>query len=128
MKKRIFTYGIILTAIVTLSNSCDCYEDHITDILTIDVTDTTVDRGEKVNIETTFKANNGCGEFSKFEEDNNDLTTEISIEVEYKDCQCTTNMPTLTTNYEFRSWKKGTHTLKFKTSDGEYLIAKIKVE
>jgi len=82
---------------------------------------------EKINIEVNFQVYNGCGEFGKFIETQNNNTINIEIEAKYVGCICTDNLPIRTVNYEFIPNSAGNYKLNFKSSPTEFITVNLTI-
>ncbi|WP_338356891.1 hypothetical protein [Yeosuana marina] len=83
---------------------------------------------ETINIEVDFQVHNGCGQFGKFiETQNNNNVKNIEIEAKYEGCICTDNLPIRTVIYKFIPNNTGNYKLNFKSSPTEFITVNITI-
>lgn len=86
-----------------------------------------VEAGNTLNLTVSFLVGNGCGQFNEFKETTTGKTINIEVEAIYEGCICTMDIPTRTATYTFNPSEKGSYTLKFKSSDTDYIERTITV-
>lgn len=119
--------------IITLLISCndddkenECVSSKIEYVTSVD-SPTTGMVNEKINIQVNFQVYNGCGQFGKFIEKQNDNTLNIEIEAKYEGCICTDNLPIRTVNYELNPNSPGNYKLNFKSSPTEFITVNLTI-
>lgn len=77
--------------------------------------------GQEIILTVSFICNNGCGQFSNFEESTSGNTTNITVNAKYEGCVCTQDLPVRETGYKFKRSQAGTYDLKFLQNENNYL-------
>ncbi len=72
-----------------------------------------VPRNETGEINVSFQALNGCGQFERFIESTVADTSFIQIIARYDGCVCTQDLPIRTAKYSFKKTLPGTYYFKF---------------
>ena len=83
--------------------------------------------GETIDIELDFIVINGCGEFGKFIENQNNTILDIEIEAKYDGCICTQDIPTRKIKYQFIPESTGNYELNFKSSPTEFITVTLSI-
>ncbi|EAY30697.1 hypothetical protein [Microscilla marina] len=96
----------------------DSYIEKISGVQSAQVAFSTINRGDKASVKLRFVANNGCGEFSRFEEtwSENKTTLDVKVYVRYPsdpNTVCTQVITPLNKIYEFTPPDRGTYTIRF---------------
>ncbi|MEH6658069.1 hypothetical protein [Leeuwenhoekiella marinoflava] len=86
-----------------------------------------VEAGSTLDLTVSFPVMSGCGQFNEFKETATGKTITVEVEAIYKGCICTMDIPTRTATYTFNPSKRGSYTLKFKSSDTDYIEKTIRV-
>jgi len=86
-----------------------------------------IEAGSTLDLTVSFPVMNGCGQFNEFKETVSGNTITIDVEAIYEGCICTMDIPTRTATYTFNPTEKGSYTLKFKSSDTDYIEKTITV-
>ncbi|RXG13383.1 hypothetical protein DSM03_10441 [Leeuwenhoekiella aestuarii] len=86
-----------------------------------------IEAGSTLDLTVSFPVMSGCGRFNEFKESVSGKTITIEVEAIYEGCICTMDIPIRTTTYAFKPSEKGDYTLKFKSSDSDYIEKTITV-
>ena len=86
-----------------------------------------IEAGNTLDLTISFPVMNGCGQFNEFKETVSGKTITIEVEAIYEGCICTMDIPIRTTTYAFNPSEKGNYTLKFKSSETDYIEKNITV-
>ena len=90
--------------------------------------DSAVAVGDELELSVSFPVNNGCGQFNAFTETEDGNVITIEVEAIYDTCSmCTMDIPTRTAAYTFQAETEGSYTLKFKSSETEFITKTITV-
>lgn len=117
-----------LVAFISCNNddSNECAKSRTTYVTSVNAPDKGNTR-EPILIEVNFGVINGCGQFGKFIESANGNIRTIEVEAEYVGCMCTQNAPIRTTQYEFAPPHSGSHTLRFKSGDTDFIEVSLEI-
>jgi len=108
----------------TGNDSCISYERAL--ITEVDAP-TTGTVNQPVNFEVTFQINDGCGAFDEFIETADGNLKIIEVNAKYEGCFCTQAIEMITKSYSFTPTSAGVYTIKFKSSETEFLIVDVEI-
>lgn len=130
MKTFILKSTLLLTLLIS---GCDVSNDDDecivirNEFITTVTAPATAAVNQTTNIEVTFQAGNGCGQFRRFIENSTGLTTQVTLEAIYDGCVCTADAPIRTVNYPFTPNTAGTYELNFRSGTTSFITATIVV-
>lgn len=83
---------------------------------------------QRITLTTKYTAENGCGEFSQFNETINGNSKTIDVQVKYVGADCGSTPTEITTPYTFEVIEPGTYTFKFKKNASQFITHVVTIE
>jgi hypothetical protein len=121
MKTRVLLFIVFSLFLFTTcnkdeENEDECVEYHYAPVILVDGP-SGGEVNDEIPIGVLFSCFNGCGRFSSFEESKSGNEIEIRVVAKYKGCTCTTDVPMLSSTYNFSAKEPGIYLLKFRKTD-----------
>lgn len=126
--KRLFFAFLIVAGIAACSTDTSddyCFQQALTGVDEVTGPETTT-VNEPIELQVSFKINNGCGEFYRFQESNG-FPKQIVAVVNYVGCVCTEMVEEATEPYTFQASQAGEYVLKFAKPDNTFITKTITV-
>ena len=128
--KNLRLKAVALVLFVT-AGLASCSNDDETAIVTkqtlvTEVTGPTVAKvNEEITLEVTYAVESNCDVFNNYVEKTAENTTTIAVETRLEGTACEKTPATKKATYKFKAVKEGTHILKFKKSETEFVTQTI---
>lgn len=109
----------------------DTYDEKLAGVQSAQAAFSTINKGDKASIKLIFAAQNGCGEFGRFEEAWSEDKTVLTVKVYVRypaspDAVCTQVVKPISKIYEFSPPDSGEYTVRF-VSGSAFVTQKITV-
>ena len=130
VQKKLLVILMIFGLFIGCNDDDDWEEECIsigTEYVTSVLSPTSALVNETINIELEFIVYNGCGEFGKFIETQNNNVLNITIEAKYEGSVCTKDIPTRKVNYQFSPQSTGNYELNFRSSPTEFISVNLSI-